>query len=204
MISQQPVSKEKSRIHPACSLWGTNLRVSPRTPVNSLEKACLFTTNQSPCPPSTCYQMQPITQSDFFICMAYFLQKKCLREQDAKLPYITETDLQRDYHIPLPHASSSHSKAAACRLLASLRYAPVPTWTRGWVMEFKLSVRSPPSCTFKHSSKSPQADQRKDHMRPQRQATYTKQLLVLYQLFPPTADDGMDIYKEGHFENTAP
>ena len=41
-------------------------------------------------------QMQLIIQFYLFICMAYFLQKRFPRKQDAELPYVTETDLQKD------------------------------------------------------------------------------------------------------------
>lgn len=61
--------------------------------------------------------MQPIIQLYLFICMPYFLHKRS-REQDAKLLYVTETDLQRDslcspFDMPTP-APALRSQRCCC------------------------------------------------------------------------------------------
>lgn len=69
----------------------------------------MFVYNQlSLLPPEHVLPNATIAQLNLCFCMAYFLQKKLPREQDAKLPYVTGEDLQRDslhspFHVHAPY-----------------------------------------------------------------------------------------------------
>lgn len=92
-----------------CSLQGTNPRVSRQGRSSTPQEAGLFTSSR----PHT-FQAQVTDASNHpmlpFLCMPYFLQKRFPREQDAKLPYVTETELLKDLLCPLRQALA-HSRA---------------------------------------------------------------------------------------------